>query len=766
MKHSLLTALLAVAPLGVAGAQGGTGWTVLAWNDQGVHSMDADYSVFSLHPPFNTLQAQLLNPDGEVVGPETGFVVCYRAVADPDGSINTISVGKTEFWTYAPELYGCSELPGEGLAGFDMPGRSNEPQPMEWDSSRQLWYAQGIPITPYDDQGKKRYYPLFEVIAHDPIGAQVAQSPVVIPVSDEMDCRGCHASGVGDAAKPAAGWAFDLSNERDYRLNILKLHDESHLGEMLYDAALVATEYGSAGLFAAATVDEKPVLCARCHQSNFMPGTGLWFISQLSIALHHEHADVIDPKTGLTLDDVDNRKACYQCHPGSQTRYLRGSMGSAAALDGDLKMQCQDCHGTMSAVGAHGREGWLDEPNCQACHTGTAIHNNGQIRYTSAFEPDGTMRVAVDQTFATDPDVPAPGYSLYRYSDGHGGLACEACHGATHAIYPGVYPLDNEQSIRLQGHKGTIVECSACHEESPDTVTGGPHGMHPVGAPWVEVHGPIAKADAEQCKTCHANWWKGSVLSVLHDDRWLPTEIGKEKLWFRGSKVSCWGCHDGPTTSAPSPNHAPWTDDVGITVLDEPVSVELDALDPDGDPLVLRIVDQPGHGRVGFDGMVATYHPDPWFAGTDTFTFSAWDGKLDGNLGQVTVTRLASWSNFGFGVPGTGGVVPAFVADAPPALGTHIRLMVSNPLGEPTAGLVVSSDEYATYDVGYGAMLWVMPVHLYPMVIQEGGVTLDWDVPSKPMLVGTTQHAQALMIDPGAGWGLAFSPALRLTLGY
>ncbi len=35
-------------------------------------------------------------------------------------------------------------------------------------------------------------------------------------------------------------------------------------------------------------------------------------------------------------------------------------------------IQCQDCHGSMSDVGDPGRQGWLQEPNCQACHTGTA----------------------------------------------------------------------------------------------------------------------------------------------------------------------------------------------------------------------------------------------------------------------------------------------------------------------------------------------------------------------------------------------------------
>ena len=74
-----------------------------------------------------------------------------------------------------------------------------------------------------------------------------------------------------------------------------------------------------------------------------------------------------------------------------------------------MDMQCQACHGNMSMVGSPDRVGWFMEPNCQSCHTGTATSNNGQIRYSSAFEANGTPRVAVNATFATTPNTPAAG---------------------------------------------------------------------------------------------------------------------------------------------------------------------------------------------------------------------------------------------------------------------------------------------------------------------------------------------------------------------
>jgi len=41
---------------------------------------------------------------------------------------------------------------------------------------------------------------------------------------------------------------------------------------------------------------------------------------------------------------------------------------------------------------------------------------------------------------------------------------------------------------------------------------------------------------------------------------------------------------------------------------------------------------------VALDGTTATYFPFDGFSGVDTFTFAAWDGWTDSNLGTVTVT--------------------------------------------------------------------------------------------------------------------------------
>jgi len=317
----------------------------------------------------------------------------------------------------------------------------------------------------------------------------LASANIVLPVSDEMDCSACHASGTGPAAQPMTGWVNDPDPQRDFRLNILRLHDDRELPNPLFKQALATGGFNSGGLYPSVVTDGAPILCARCHLSEALPNSGMNDIKPLTQVIHTLHAKVTDPLTNLPLGASDNRTACYRCHPGSETQCLRGAMGKAVAQDGSMLMQCQSCHGSLNQVGAANRTGWLDEPTCQACHTGTAIHNSGEIRYTSVFTAPGQTRQAANTTFATNDNAPSPGFSLYRFSKGHGGLYCSACHGSTHAEFPSLEENDNLYSINLQGHAGPLAECQACHGFTPATSSGGPHGMHSIGQVWVAMHG-------------------------------------------------------------------------------------------------------------------------------------------------------------------------------------------------------------------------------------------------------------------------------------
>ena len=646
--------------------------TLLGWNNLGMHCMDSDYSVFTILPPYNTIEAQLI-VGGRLVTNGTGYTVTYQALRDPSGSINTTAIGKGNFYTYTPWLYGALE-PDQGLLGWPMPGPANIPQTNIFETFNEpvhgiftrvnWWRAEGIPITPYDDAMQKNPYPLMRMIARNSANQPIATNDVVLPVSDEMDCRVCHASGTQVDAEPAAGWVWNGLPERDYRLNILRLHDERQFAQnaTFYAAALAANNYNPAGLYRRVTAEGKPVLCALCHASEALQTAGYPGVPSLTSSVHSKHASVMDPDLNITLDNSANRAACYRCHPGSTTRCLRGAMGSAIAADGSMEMQCQSCHGNMSAVGSPSRVGWIMEPNCQSCHTGTATSNSGQIRYTSSFtDTSGTVRVPANQTFATTPNTPPTSdpplnLSLYRFSIGHGGLQCSACHGSTHAEFPSSHANDNLRNIGLQGHAGMMSDCTACHTNSPNTVTGGPHGMHPVGQTWVNSHDNSA---GSQCQACHGTDYRGTVLSQM-----LATRTIDGQTLFRGAIVSCYNCHNGPSGDGSPPVAPTVASVVTNTTNDKSVSIPLPVTGAGAYP---RIITQATNGTVGLNTntLVATYFPNPSFVGTDRFTFAAYDGARNSTLATATVTVAQG----PFSIGASARVPPTYPARWPAAFG-------------------------------------------------------------------------------------------------
>jgi len=652
MKTKLVLTLITGLSLSLPAANN----QILGWNNLGMHCMDSDYSVFSILPPYNTIEAQLI-VNGVLVTNASGYTVTYQAVADPNGSFNSTTVGKGNYYSYVQAIYGPTLAPDLGLAGWNMPGTSNMPQPMLFEQTNQpasgvstpvnWWRAEGIPLSPYDNAHKKNPYPMMRLIAN--LGdIPIATNDIVLPVSDEMDCRACHASGTQTAAQPAAGWVWDGIPERDFRLNILRLHDERQFASnaVLYGAAIAARGFNSQGLYHGVVADNKPVLCAACHASEALGAPSYGTIPPLTASIHGFHAKVIDPVSAMTLESSANRSACYRCHPGSTTRCLRGAMGGAIATDGSMEMQCQSCHGSMSTVGSLNRVGWFMEPNCASCHTGTATSNNGQIRYASVFsDTNGSVRVPVNQTFSTKPNTPATGLSLFRFSGGHGGLQCEACHGSTHAEFPSTHINDNVRNINIQGHAGVMVECSSCHVSmtvNSVTATNGPHGMHPVGQSWVSGHHDYIQGNVTQCQACHGTDNRGTVLSRAQGDRALTANFdgGTVSLnLFRGALIGCYTCHNGPSDDNIN-NSAPPSVSVvsGGTLNDKPLNLSVTLSPPTAR---LRIISQPAGGSLGVSNSVLTYFPNAGFTGSDTFTYAAWDGSKNSTLvtGTVSVTQ-------------------------------------------------------------------------------------------------------------------------------
>lgn len=166
-------------------------------------------------------------------------------------------------------------------------------------------------------------------------------------------------------------------------------------------------------------LNNRPVFCAGCHADPAIGAPGKPGISTFSSAMHSKHAGFQDM---VRLDNY-----CYACHPGIRTQCQR----DVHLANG---IQCVDCHGGMLAVGDPNRTPWVDEPRCDDCHNKAGFE----------FEQPGT---------------------LYRNSRGHGGVHCYACHGSPHAITPTTTLVDNLQALVLQGHTGTINDCTVCHSQ-------------------------------------------------------------------------------------------------------------------------------------------------------------------------------------------------------------------------------------------------------------------------------------------------------------
>ena len=629
-------------------------YQVIGWNEVGVDRLDSGYSVFSLWPPGNNLRAQVVY-QGKRLTNSTGITVTYQAVADPDGSINSTSQGKTEFWQYVLPLFGTNLVADMGLNGYGMPGGTT--RAMAFNSTNGLFGADGIPMTPFDDALKKNSYPLMRVVVSSNSVA-LATNDVVLAISDEVSCRVCHASGADAAAQPTNGWVWNSNPERDYRLNILRRHDELR-DPATYPGILFSNGYNPAGLYRTVVADGKPVLCVRCHKSNAQPGSGFGGIPPLTQSVHTHHAAVIDPDTGLTLNSSTDRSSCFRCHPGATTHALRGVMGDAISTNGLHAIQCQSCHGSMSLVGATNRIGWIDLPDCQSCHVGNAVNvGSNPIRYSNAFTnyATGGIRQQMDATFATTTNLAFGAYSLYRVSTNHGKLYCSACHGSSHAEFP-ADRNDNLRVLQVQSHEGMLSDCNACHNTIP-TGAGrvGPHGAHEFGQNWVDGTASHIGQSGTVCNGCHGTNERGTILSKSQSDQALNTaanSVFSQKTLFRGAIIGCYLCHSGSGNLTPTPWSAATAADVRTnTASGSPITFKLTVADGNNpkqltnNAFLVRVITQPANGTVGITNYnktnwVAVYFPNPGFVGTNTFTFAAWNTYVDSDLytGTIVVTQ-------------------------------------------------------------------------------------------------------------------------------
>lgn len=358
-------------------------YVILANNDLGMHCIQSDYSAFLIFPLGNNLIVQIF-----AKGKEDAQLITSGITLEYEVNNNTSSADKVNFWKYA-EDYGFNIEPDEGITGNKLKGT------LTLSKDKKYFEATAIPVVPYNDNQKQvnPYQTVKITVRESSTGKILAiQDNVVLPVSDEMMCSNCH--GTEDTDK-----------------NILKSHDKKE-GTKLY-ADLTQNNRHS---------------CSECHSDNISNVPDKSNVPSLSLAMHGFHSQT------MGMSKLENQ--CYNCHPGTVTKCLRGVMAA-----NNITCNNSNCHGNIEQVSQsieNGRKPWLDEPDCGACH-GPAYAVNPGILYHNSYLING-------------PD------------EMNGQIKCTSCHNSPHSEWPSTLTLDNVIPLQLYGKPDFIRQCSACHE--------------------------------------------------------------------------------------------------------------------------------------------------------------------------------------------------------------------------------------------------------------------------------------------------------------
>ncbi|MEJ2598190.1 MAG: hypothetical protein P8Z00_07630 [Anaerolineales bacterium] len=354
-------------------------YIILGWNDLGMHCYNRDFKDLAVLPPYNTLWAQVVlrGDPPEII---TSTVTVKYSFPD-----NTYSVGKTNFWDYAQQLFNVSLAPNVGLAGKGLSG--------EMDQKADHFVAEGIPLTEYDDSdlNTRQPYQLATLVVYDRAsGKELARNQIVAPVSTEMHCDYCHSDN-GEGNEEIATGVVEQ--------NILTAHDREHQSE--YPA-------GHSG----SLMSRRPVLCAECHSSNALGAPGVAGVPSLSHAIHSLHAEEVSS----TLE------GCYSCHPGPKTQCLRDVMSQRG-------MTCIDCHGGLDQVKLN-PDPWLNEPRCSDCHKDPKYAQNQALYRQSSGHGGLYCEACHDSTHAIAQSREPRDAIKFVNLQGHPGTleTCTVCH--------------------------------------------------------------------------------------------------------------------------------------------------------------------------------------------------------------------------------------------------------------------------------------------------------------------------------------------------
>ncbi len=288
------------------------------------------------------------------------------------------------------------------------------------------------------------------------------------------------------------------------------------------------------------------------------------------------------------------------------------------------------------------------------------------------------------------------------------------------------------------------------------------------GAAWVAAQGGV-----------------DSIRIVRYDDAGAVTflETGAEDLGnglYRFTALSP-GFSVFGLVGVNGANHAPTAaDDSYATAADSPLNlpargVLANDLDPDGDALSAHVVAPPAHGTfvLGPDGSF-TYTPAAGFAGTDSFTYRANDGRENSNTATVTIAVSAAnhAPTAGDDAYSTGAGTRLVVArpgvlandddaddDALTAAlvetvdhGTLALSADGSFVYTPAAGFSGSETfTYRAHDGTAGSGPATVRITVQPAANRPPEITAAIAVPVDPKPVNTAIAAQAAVADPDAG---------------
>ncbi len=406
-------------------------YVLLVWSVLGEKCITDSDKWFSFLYPGSTFQAVLIKrgvkPEIVTEGVEIQYTV-QKGHENPSKF--------HDFWKYSESFKGKKIPDNVGISGKKL----NDV--FDLGKDKKIFIAEGVPVSPYREDGIFNPYPIFEAKAIEKNTGKVLQRTLfVAPVSTELRCFECH------GGKPRWNGISGISDET--AINILKIHDRRH-GTKLLESALKG----------------KPMMCQKCHEDFIVKSDGIKGHNSFSASMHGWHANYIPYK---------DERACNFCHPND----AKGNTRCNRDIHAKLGIGCTRCHGKLDdhatsvllsqeetrtaalllknlspetpKTQINPRKPWVNQPDCLNCHIGfnkPEKDSSGFNKWTS--DVSLLFRVRKDNT---------------------GNLPCTSCHSSPHAVYPAFNDFgknrDNIQPIQYQGNPlpiGAEMKCEVCHK--------------------------------------------------------------------------------------------------------------------------------------------------------------------------------------------------------------------------------------------------------------------------------------------------------------